>query len=41
MKKEKPVEEGAAVLNEDVEKTLAEILQKRGTDSTKTEGSEK
>ena len=41
VKKEKPAEEGAAVLNEDVEKTLAEILEKRGAASTKTEGSEK
>jgi N-methylhydantoinase A/oxoprolinase/acetone carboxylase beta subunit len=40
IKKEKPAEEGAAVLNEDVEKTLAEILEKRGTDSKQTENSE-
>ena len=38
-KKDKPAQDEAAVLNEDVEKTLAEILQKKGTASKKTEGS--
>ena len=39
VKKDKPAQDEAAVLNEDVEKTLAEILQKKGTASKKTEGS--
>ena len=39
VKKDKPAQDEAAVLNEDVEKTLAEILQKKGTSSKKTEGS--
>ena len=39
VKKEKSDQEGAAVLNEDVEKTLAEILEKRGSASKKTEES--
>ena len=33
VKKDKPAQDEAAVLNEDVEKTLAEILQKRGSSS--------
>ena len=40
IKKDKPAQEEAAVLNEDVEKTLAEILEKKGAASKKTEGSE-
>ena len=39
VKKDKPAQDEAAVLNEDVEKTLAGILQKKGTASKKTEGS--
>ena len=39
VKKDKPAQDEAAVLNEDVEKTLAEILQKKGTASKKPEGS--
>ena len=39
VKRDKPAQDEAAVLNEDVEKTLAEILQKKGTASKKTEGS--
>ena len=39
VKKDKPAQDEAAVLNEDVERTLAEILQKKGTASKKTEGS--
>ena len=38
IKKDKPAQE-EAVLNEDVEKTLAEILEKRGSASKKTEES--
>ena len=33
VKKDKPAQDEAAVLNEDVEKTLAEILEKRGSAS--------
>ena len=33
VKRDKPAQDEAAVLNEDVEKTLAEILQKRGSSS--------
>ena len=33
IKRDKPAPEEAAILNEDVEKTLAEILQKRGSSS--------
>ena len=33
VKRDKPAQDEAAVLNEDVEKTLAEILQKRGSAS--------
>ena len=40
VKKEKPAEDGVVVLNEDVEKTLAEILEKRGTAPKQTENSE-
>tara|TARA_Y100000310_G_scaffold218915_1_gene220274 strand:+ start:66 stop:566 length:501 start_codon:yes stop_codon:yes gene_type:complete len=39
VKKDKPAQEEAAVLNEDVEKTLAEILEKKGTAPKKTEDS--
>ena len=39
IKRDKPAPEEAAILNEDVEKTLAEILEKRGSASKTTEDS--
>jgi len=39
VKKDRPAEEEGVVLNEDVEKTLQEILAKKGVDSKKTEAS--